>query len=206
MTKDIEDILIRFDLPFVIKEPTQGDGNCFFRAVVNQIQRNDVIIDIPSQMISSHILLRNAVVDFVSYNYELNTSEEFQIAKIDYCQKYQLAGEPIERTWERKLADMRKNGTWAEDLFVVCTAMFLKNDILITSNSQTKENPWNIIEGKKSNIFSSPLTLAYIENQHFRSLHPHERKSKSDKSKIYNSKKRCMVRKQQNDYYKRKIK
>ena len=103
MTKEIEEILIKFDLPFVIKEPTKGDGNCFFRVIINQLQRNDVMVDIPPQMTSSHYILRNAIVDFVQYDYALSSSEEFYVAKVDYCTKYQFPCESLEGTWKRKL-------------------------------------------------------------------------------------------------------
>ena len=135
-----------FQLPFVCGQPTPGDGNCFFHAIVDQLQRQDVkqsIIGDPQQY--THLTLRASVVNFMETNAEFNNDEMIQMQKMVLIQDTQRPGETEENTWLRYLSSMKLLGTWADSLAILATALFLQKNIFLTSCEQREKDPWNAI-------------------------------------------------------------
>ena len=89
---------------------TLGDGNCFYHAVLNQLtSRPEIQVYVNRTFLSStHIQLRNAVVDFVRKNqYEVEYIRQyrqlFEIGRIfEHVQNM---------SWEEMLLQQEKNGT-----------------------------------------------------------------------------------------------
>jgi hypothetical protein len=157
-------------LPFTADVPTVGDGNCFFRAVQQQLKFEG---DSPFK---DHEELRLKLVDFVAHNVELRGVEEFCVARDLYIDTRLSEGETRNACWARLLTNMSRSGVWAEDVFVECTALFLKRKLQITSSEHNMQNPWTIFNGENGvgQTQLRPLTLGMLPNVHFQSLLPGE--------------------------------
>jgi hypothetical protein len=65
---------------------------------------------------------------------------------------------------------MKRDGVWAEDIFILCAASFLKRDIYITSAQQNERHPWLIFKSPTQTAWKFPITMAMIPHQHFQSI------------------------------------
>ena len=112
---------------------------------------------------------------------ELNSNVTFQAEKSLVINEYKMEGESPDTTWSRLCQNMANDGTWACDIFVHGTALFLKKDIHLTSDKHTISQPWSTISGtfKSNKKRTCPLYVAYLTNTHFESLHPLETTKKS---------------------------
>ena len=127
--------LQQLNLPYVIQEHVQGDGNCFFRAVLQHLRQ-----ELPCQF-TDHLHLRHKLVNFVQTNARLQQVEEFCVAKANYIANRKDENESSDHAWRRLCNKMRENGVWAEDLFILCMSVFLRREIRITSVQQSKTFP-----------------------------------------------------------------
>jgi hypothetical protein len=150
-------------LPYVLDHATPADGNCFFHAVIQQL-RNDGNIQY-----SDHLKLRKDLVKFVENDPTLQENEVFNDGKKIYIEERKLQGEGFQQAWKRLITEMACDGIWAEDIFILCTAIFLKRDIYVTSKLQKVKQPWVIFYGA-SPTWVKPLTLVMIPNEHFQSI------------------------------------
>ena len=169
------DIVQRYNLPFKIINDTEGDGNCYYRMISDQIQYNEGIMSTVSddvkQIGHSHLALRHAIVNYCETNVELSQNENFQISKQIYIEENKLKNESHKAAWQRLLQLMRKDGTYAEDIFIEASAIFLKKDIkYLTDNNNDPMGRWSTISGG-DHVSSPPLTMVYLSRRHFQSIH-----------------------------------
>ena len=69
-----------FQLPFICGQPTPGDGNCFFHAIVDQLQRPDVKQSFKGNAQQyNNFSLRTSVINFMENNAEFNNDEMIQM-------------------------------------------------------------------------------------------------------------------------------
>ena len=54
----------------------------------------------------------------------------------------------LDISWEEYLAKMKRSYEWADELVIICMAIFLGKDILQILHNTKQENPWNTIPGK----------------------------------------------------------
>ena len=120
--------------------PTTGDGNCWYRAIVQQIQhRPEVKSTVHSQFHTiNHELLRLAVVYFVQHNQISNAC----ISRYRALKQYTVHGY---NTWEEFLSKQATNGVYATALFCMATAVLLQINIHVTSEQCTRAQPYNCI-------------------------------------------------------------
>lgn len=151
LTTEVLSFIKRLNLPYTYMAETYGDGNCFFRAIEDQLQ-NKSIKDSCSARIQGqnwdHKQLRTAVIQFCQFNKKLQEMEGFQVLKTAYIEEKKRIGETSEVTWKRCLWEMSQNGTWAENIFIECTALFLGKDICLTTPSNSNQQPWITVSGK----------------------------------------------------------
>ena len=126
----IQNALVLLGLPFIMDTPTIGDGNCFFNAIIQQLQFEG------NSQFSGPLDLRHALIDFIANSEDLRVDESFVVARNFYISQHALEGESVDAAWARLLHHMGRNGVWAEDLFISYMSQFLKRKICLTSGKE----------------------------------------------------------------------
>ena len=198
-------------IPYWNERETVGDGNCFYNAIIDQIENNPGVYDTLSdnaKQCSTPSELRAAVISFIaSWPLVLSQQETLTIWRESGL------GEGI-IDWESYLHQQGKDGEYADDMVIHCTATFLAKDIYVT----TQQNPsiWRHINSH-AGTKGTPITLANdqsskkddngqyeVGQEHFQSLIPVTKKGDSEacrncgqqdikrlKAHFNNSKKNC---------------
>jgi hypothetical protein len=130
----------------------EGDGNCFFRAVIDQIrQRYPALIEsiqkITGAIIVDHSILRQLAVG----------------ALIDRAQQPDCPRELIDNL-NATIQHQRRDGTWAEDVVISMMANVLGLTIVLVNSNEFQ--PISVISEGQQGI----ICLAYHEGTHFDSL------------------------------------
>jgi hypothetical protein len=131
----------------IMDEITQGDGNCFPRAVMQQCKRQEIKNSINKNIkmkVNHFMSIRNAVCDFM-----LNVNHPC----IETFRHSYMANEyPVSRiSWNDYWFAMRQNNVWVDYKFIQGTAWYLSQDIMIVTTKSTPENPYIYISGNKKN-------------------------------------------------------
>ena len=166
-------------IPYWNERETVGDGNCFYNAIIDQIENNPGVYDTLSdnaKQCSTPSEFRAAVISFIaSWPQVLSQQETLTIWRESGL------GEGI-IDWESYLHQQGKDGEYADDMVIHCTATFLAKDIYVT----TQQNPsiWRHINSH-AGTKGTPITLANTQSsekdaqgqfkvgrEHFQSLIP----------------------------------
>ena len=147
--------LPRNRLPFVCDNPTPGDGNCFFHAILQQLIRES------DNRFNSHIVLRQQLVEYVANEELLQANETYCVARTVYIEERRRDGESVDAAWVRLLYLMGQDGIWVEDVFILCMALFLRRRICLTSVHSSQHNPWFVFDGSRpeEDGWKAPITL-----------------------------------------------
>ena len=140
IANQIMDTVRRLQLPVKLDQLTEGRGNCFPIAVLQQCRRPEILSQLsPLQKeIVKHEStqeLRNSVKQFIV------KSENPKIVsfKAQYNESVALAnGELWEQYWER----MSEDRMWVDYTFIQATAWYLKLDMWIIDTSCTESTPY----------------------------------------------------------------
>ena len=160
--------IIRCNLKLALDNRTEGFGDCFPNAIVQQCRRPEVkawlIKNKPQASFTSSQTLRSKVKA-----YALQSKDQ---VVIDLRAKYNKEiGSADKKTWEEYWDLMGKNGTWVDHIFIQMTAWFMTLDILILTTSSQPENPFILLIGKTESTpqdnSSPPLILGNYTNVHF---------------------------------------
>ena len=162
-------------LQVLIHEETPGDGNCFFWAIEQQLLRPEIASSIPPRVLEAgtdHSQLRTGIVNFAERISALHPT--FQIAIDLYVQRKGKPGEPASLAWKRCCQEMKRNGTWAEDVFIEAAAFYLEKDIFVTSQTNPKGAPWTRMCCHQHDQVCPqfPITLVQVNQNHFQSIWP----------------------------------
>ena len=145
---------------------TEGDGNCYFRAVCSQLQRPDVAASDQLRRLD-HRSLRRKVCSFmlksrlpVVQNFKRNWYE-FRLG--DYDQ------------WWTDMAESRGN-IWAEGPVIHATAWFLERDIYVVSEHASMDDPFIPFSGNQDGsdiaCTGAALWLGHLTGLHYQTLMP----------------------------------
>ena len=163
----------RTELPLRLDYDTPADGNCFSHAVVQQGRRPSVreYLELQGKSLTTFMQLKEDVRQFVLYGKHLPSVRGL---KASFEQKQGVLareGEPT-RGWSTYWEDMATNGTWADDIFVQATALYLDLPIfLIIADSATYDRPVTPIgSGEEGSAERPPLFIGYISDKHYQSL------------------------------------
>jgi len=165
------------DLPLAIRTPTEADGNCYFHAISDLVQEPTIRNDLPDYIVSAggnHLRLRMAVMNFLEKIDKEGRHELFNAAKDAIIQdlRMKLPSMNESQLWSGYMDSMRKAGTWADDIIVMCTSWFIGRSMEIVSQGQ----PGYTINPKYCHdrgVNPGPkLTLGYLSNIHFQALIP----------------------------------
>ena len=156
-----------------LDNPTEGFGNCFPNAIVQQCRRQEIKTWIqknrPWALFTGHQMLRRKVTNFALRSRDQTINR----LKIEYEQEI---GPAESKSWEEYWYQMAKEGTWVDHIFIQMTALYMALDILILTTSSQPPNPFIIIKGKDNDTGSEPpLILGNYTNVHYQSLLPEKR-------------------------------
>ena len=129
MAFEIMNALSRCQLDWRLDEITQGDGNCFPRAVVQQCQRPEIQENLNNdhkELTRDHRSLRHAVCQYMLHP---------RHACVDaYRKSYMENVYPSSRlSWEDYWVGMSQDKVWVDDRFIQGTAWFLGQDIWLAT-------------------------------------------------------------------------
>ena len=176
-------------LPYGNDTETEGDGNCFYNAIMDQIINSPRVAETISDQArkcASPQELREKVIDFIvnwpdTLNYLLVAKNNI-IAAIRKS-KNLPSNFPEDVIWQQHLLPKHKeSGVFAEDIIIQCIPTFLTKDMYVISPDTSKCQP---IQTKWLHIPSfagtngPPITLASSQSadsskrdKHFQSLIP----------------------------------
>ena len=194
--------ILRCNLQVKLDNNTEGYGNCFPNAIVQQCRRPEIRKWLQENMQESLVYnqqtLRNRVANFAIKSKHQTVN--------NYKTNYEnLLARKDKKSWKQYWAEMVQAGCWVDSVFVQLTAWFLRLDILILTTSSTRTEPFIRITGNLSNTleFSSgpPLLLANYTNVHYQSLlplnitsdHGHQPSRSSEENHTDNSRKEDFV-------------
>jgi hypothetical protein len=167
----------RLQLPFKLDQLTEGLGNCFPIAIIQQLQRPEILSQLrpaPRRLVrnqTGHSLLRRSVHQFIVKS----KSPRVAMLKTQYEETDGIInGETWNKYWDRMIADK----TWVDYWFVQATAWYLQLDMWIVATSSTEANPYIEVSGNLADAgipSSGPVvTLGTKSNCHYQSLLPIE--------------------------------
>ena len=163
----------RCNLQLKLDNNTEGYGNCFPNAIVQQCRRPEIRAWLqenrPLGIVNGQRTLRTKVTNFAV--------KSRHIAILDYkATFFEATYEADRRLWSDYWNEMRQDGTWVDSTFVQLTAWYMGLDILILDTSAKPENPFIKISGNISNTAASssgpPLLVGNYTNVHYQSLLP----------------------------------
>ena len=86
-----------------------------------------------------------------------------------------LSAEYSNMSWDNHIAQQRRVGTYATEVFIKATAVYMGIDILITSENCTEQNPYTkVIKSWNNEILdvSPSIVIENISGIHFQSFLP----------------------------------
>ena len=141
LVQPILESIQRSQLPLKLDTLTEGDGNCFSRAVVSQCQRESVkeVVETP---IKSYMMLKKNVASFMK-------TSRHPVVKA-YKREYQKVLQPVTKeSWEQYWLRMQQDTEWADAVYVQGTAWYLMHDIHIMPTTATAEAPFITFSGNR---------------------------------------------------------
>ena len=163
----------RCNLELRLDNSTEGYGNCFPNAIVQQCRRPAIKTWLqknkPSALFNSQQSVRTKVTTFAL------KSRHNKI--VDLRRTYEQEIQQVEnKSWTEYWDDMANEGTWVDHMFVQVTAWYMELDILILSTSSQPQQPFICLKGILNNVPASAsgpsLLIGNYTNVHFQSLLP----------------------------------
>ena len=161
----------RCQLSLKLDNETEGQGNCFPNAIVQQCRRPEVKAWLqknnPSAIFGGQQWVRWKITNFALKSRKRTISE--------LKRKYEMEIEHVEhKTWNEYWTQMAQDGTWVDHMFVQVTAWFLNLDIMILTSSSLPNSPFIFIDGNMNNVPEDmkgpPILLGNYTNVHYQSL------------------------------------
>ena len=156
---DLQETIIRCNLPLKLDNDTEGFGNCFPNAIVQQCLRPEIKNWLQSKKpwttTSYHRALRTKVTNFA-------LKQQLK-AIVDLKSHYNSVIIHIDKqSWLEYWQHMAREGIWVDHLFVQMTAWYFELDIKILTTSSKLPNPYIAISGNVNqvpNFVSGPPLL-----------------------------------------------
>ena len=143
---------------------TRGAGNCFPVAILQQLNRNEIKLNLDSKLkeIASainHIEFRTKVVAFMLKS------------KLPHVLNYRTQVEVLLGIkWSKYCGIMIKKGKYVDSHFIQCTAWYLKMDIWILEEGATQSQPFVKICGEAGS--NAQVLYIGLADEHYQSLLP----------------------------------
>ena len=124
-------------LQLKLDNPTEGYGNCFPNAIVQQCRRPEIqnwlLENKPWAIVKSQQALRKQVKNFA-----LKSTHRMLH---DYKTNYETILRNSDKSWPDYWNEMGHDGAWVDSLFVQVTAWYMGLDIKVLTTSSKPENP-----------------------------------------------------------------
>ena len=163
----------RAELPMKLDVLTEGDGNCWYRGIWSQMQREEIRETFTNEKkkIQNHFELRQRVAKFMTRTITKTLAED------NFIENYEKVVKPVSgETWSEYWGRMKIYGEWADDIAVQGTAWYLNRDILIVWSTATLEQPYLTKSGNFLSELTAceglPLLMGYVKGIHYQSLVP----------------------------------
>ena len=146
IANEILDTIHRLQLPLKLDQLTEGQGNCFPIAIIQQLRRPEIFSQLrpkPKRLVrqeNGHSMLRNDVMQFIM------KSRIPRIAQFR-AQYEETDGTVNGKTWHQYWETMTTDRTWVDYWFVQSVAWYLLLDIWIVATSSTETHPYIGIRG-----------------------------------------------------------
>ena len=128
---------------------TEGYGNCFPNAIVQQCRRpeikNYLLEKNRSGIFKSSQALRREITKFALNDNHKTISE--------YKNNYETALYDTDMPWIDYWVNMGRDGTWVDSVFIQVTAWYIGLDIRLLTTSSKPDNPFIVISGNINNPF-----------------------------------------------------
>ena len=182
-------VVNRLGLPLIADRITEGKGNCFPIAVLDQCRRPEILSKLPGSTKKivqknrnvAQMQLRIAIKKFIQSSDHPNAI----LFKANYQNEVSTASN---ESWDQYWHRMAQDKVWADYIFIQATVWYLKHDIMIITTSNTDENPLITISGniddERTPCQNATLTIGSKSNTHFQSLLPIEAFQLSESSKL----------------------
>ena len=178
MKEEFESAIDRCGLPLKLDEATRGDGNCWVRAVQQQLERPELrqqlntrtqeILNVGKEY--RHLKLKSYVAEFAT----TSSHPTVQEAKSRFETEGQGKVEKI--SWDNHWKTLKKDKEWSDEVMVQATAWFIGVDIQIVYTTGTPDEPFKLVGGnmeeQHKDCAGYPLWIGYKNNIHYQSLLP----------------------------------
>ena len=174
--QDFLDAIDRCGLPLKLDTPTQGDGNCWVRAVEQQLERPELeeqLNERTRQLLSvrkpkRYLALKKSIAEFAT------TSQHPTIKRAKERFENDGQGAVDGVTWENHWRQLARDREWSDEVMVQATAWFTGHDIQIVMTTGTPDEPFRIFRGNledpEKDCPGYPLWIGYQNDIHYQSL------------------------------------
>ena len=177
IANEIMETIHRLQLPFKLDQLTEGLGNCFTIAIIQQMRRPEIFSQLrpaPKRLVNhqtGHSLLRQSVYQFIMKSRSPRV--------VSFKKQYEETDGPANGvTWNQYWTRMTTDRTWVDYWFVQATAWYLQLDMWIVATSSTESNPYIEVSGNLADADKPSggaiITLGTKSNSHYQSLLPIE--------------------------------
>ena len=171
--------IIRCNLQLKLDNATEGYGNCFPNAIIQQCRRKEILSWLQKNNKDAIFYSQECVRRKVT-NFALKSQHRMVT---DLKRKYEMEIQQVEKiSWNEYWIQMAKDGTWVDHMFIQVTAWYTGLDILILTTSSLPESPFIFICGNIDNIQDNfrgpPMLLGNYTNVHYQSIIPNQMASK----------------------------
>ena len=178
IANEIMEVVNQRGLPLILDKLTEGKGNCFPLAILDQCKRPEIIKILPKTLKAMVMMdknkgqmkLRIAVNNFMQKSTHPNVT--------NFKAEYQKISKAMNENWEQYWARLMQDKVQVDYTFIQSTAWYLKHDIMIVNTTNTDENPVIVISGNIADEnMACPggmLTIGAKSNCHYQSLLPIE--------------------------------
>ena len=132
LQREANRICAKLRLPYMVIRPSLANGSCFFSSICISASSDEIsrtLSDDAREAVQDHLSLRLKVIDMLEHNAEIHTQS---ILEQDKIAALNLTGdeseEEKERRWKNYLQNMKSQNTWADELIIRATALYMKKD------------------------------------------------------------------------------
>jgi hypothetical protein len=184
----------RCELPLMLDEATKGDGNCWVRAVEQQLERPEIMQQMNARTrevmntskSNRYLTLKSKIAEFATTSQHPNVKD----AKASFQTKGQGLVEQI--SWENHWNILEKDNEWSDEVMVQATAWFTGIDIHLVMSTGTLRKPFTMMKGnlddRDKDCPGLPMWIGYINGIHYQSLLPTDEEFLAPRSCARNAK------------------
>ena len=166
-------------LPFKLDQLTEGRGNCFPIAILQQLKRPEIFSQLNSS--TKMMLKARSPVKLLRLNVKrLITISKCEHRYVERMMKYynETEGMVTGMSWDEYWKDMNKDMTWVDSWFIRATAWYLNLDLWIVDCASRDDHPFIRISGNLEDedvpCTGPIMTIGAKSNCHYQSLLPIE--------------------------------